>query len=48
MVPGSGTVFQNRSASAKTTGGTAPQVNLESISVTSGGHVFHLWGDLGG
>lgn len=48
MVAGSGTTFQNRSASAKTAGGTAPQVNIESISLTSGGHSFHLWGDLGG
>ncbi len=44
----SGAVLQNRSASAKTAGGTAPQVNVESISVAAGGHTFHIWGDLGG
>lgn len=43
-----GAAFQNRSATAKTAGGTAPQVNVESISVSAGGHMFHLWGDLGG
>lgn len=39
---------QNRSATAKTAGGTAPQANIELISVTAGGTTFHIWGDLGG
>ena len=45
---GAGAIAQNRSASAKTAGGTAPQANLELLSVSSGGAMFHLWGDLGG
>lgn len=45
---GTGASAQNRSASAKTAGGTAPQANLELLSVSSGGAFFHLWGDLGG
>ena len=45
---GAGASAQNRSASAKTAGGTAPQANLELMSVSSGGAMFHLWGDLGG
>lgn len=45
---GAGASAQNRSASAKTAGGTAPQANLELLSVSSGGAMFHLWGDLGG
>lgn len=45
---GAGASAQNRSASAKTAGGTAPQANLELLSVASGGAMFHLWGDLGG
>ena len=45
---GTGASAQNRSATAKTAGGTAPQANLELLSVSSGGALFHLWGDLGG
>lgn len=41
-------VPQNRSATAKTAGGTAPQANIELMSVAAGGTTFHIWGDLGG